>query len=367
MSQHPAGTLAPDVRRTVRLAMIARVLAAAGLAAAGLAACGGGGGASTGGDGLQTRPAGYVGTDTGMPPAPYRGLRTLDPAASSLVGPRFGVRFGKAEVSRTYANRYRAAPGQEFLVLYSTGTPVLAPYPDGGGTFSLAVTVDGRTLPVASPNQVAGEGLVVSVPKGHHATLALTDDGRTQSLDVRTGTRGPDAVAPYYRNRGVTLASTVYAEDGHTNYHGTRDDTVVRVDFDTAGSVEPWVPGLGWASAGRGWLVLSTSKSTILSLPDDASKLDPLAWGARFTLDTGRTYTVSYQGGSSAARTYHQDGLVALENALLFDVPDTFTAGTLTIHPAGDLRLYDGGAAKSPPLPWSQPPPTRQIALNPAS
>jgi hypothetical protein len=65
------------------------------------------------------------------------------------------------------------------------------------------------------------EGLVVSVPEGGTATLRVTDEGRTQSYDLRAGERGPDAIAGYYRPQNVTIPSSLCC-----GVHGRMADVV---------------------------------------------------------------------------------------------------------------------------------------------
>ena len=208
-------------------------------------------------DSTPVRAAGYVSLTDAVP-------MTADGSAAQarLVGPHFDLEFTKIEATtENLAPAFRAAPGHEILLLHGDTTQQRPAYNAGSGdSVTASVVVDGATRPL---QYLPAYGLAVSVPQGHTATLQVTDDGRTQSLDVRTGKRGKDAIAGYYRPHELKWTDADYHDTGRATCTGPRGTTHFTTDMSTtfgqaAGSLEPWLPGAGWAKDGRVWLHLST-------------------------------------------------------------------------------------------------------------
>ncbi|WIV59227.1 hypothetical protein [Amycolatopsis nalaikhensis] len=256
------------------------------------------------------------------------------------------------EISTTSGIDYRAADGQEFLRLSATN-PASS---DGSAEGVTAQVVrDGAAHPVRLAELETG-GLVVSVPKGHTATLQVTDEGRTQSLDLRTGRRGADAIPGYYPKHALTWQRNDYSGSGKTAVGGCRQATTMLMTFglgETA--VEPWGPGLGWARPGRGWLPISyISALAPVTLPDYDSIKDmppPCAITMDFRWDLTRSVGVQTPEGEAApARVFSDNGA---GGTLVYDVPLSLTTATMVVHPAG---AYHDETGHDHPISWTTPP-----------
>lgn len=301
--------------------------------------------------GLVAEPADFVGNNAGIATT---GATTFKNGLGVLAGPHFGLRYSSLDVSRTLDLQYQAAPGHEFLVL-AADPATLADAPAPGDDVKAALVVDGRSRPVKFADLQSGSGLVVSVPLGHSAQLTVTDTGRPQTLDLRTGRRITE-IQGYYPERALNLGADKYAESGETSSGGCRRQTTMSIYFSGTGTaVLPWGPDGGWAKPGRAWLPVEyTMLINPTSVPDYDSVYDMPPSCARdlnFQLDLQRSFTVEYDGGSSAP-------VKADTRMLLFDVPLTMAGGALVVNPVG---TYDDGSPH--PVVWSQPPPAGRITL----
>lgn len=304
----------------------------------------------SGGDSdLPVKPADFIGVGW----APDTASHQLDPELAYLSGPHFTVVFSSLEISDTAGIDYRAADGHEFLEL-AHGSPVTYDPPD---SVTAKIVVDSRAHAV-DLTEMTARGLVVSVQKGHTATLRVTDEGRTQSIDLRTTRRGHDAIPGYYPQVTLTWQNGEYSEIGKTSSGGCRRQTNLIVSFDAKESaVLPWEPELGWAKPGRAWLPVSyTQTMTPITLPDydSISDLSPTcATELNFTWDI--VGSVGLQTAAGELKPISNAG-----STLVFDVPISLKATTLAVHPVG---TYENGDGHGYPVTWSEAPPTGQIAL----
>ena len=301
--------------------------------------------------GLEAKPADFISTNPGTPTS---GEKSFGSGLGSLVGPHFALRFAEHDVGRTLDLQYEAAPGHEFLLLRAEPA-TLADVPQPGDDVTGAVVVDGKSHPVKLKDIQAG-GLVVSVPTGQTAQLKITDTGRTQTLDLRTGKRGSDEIQGYYPEWAMNLSPDSYADSGKTSSGGCRRSTNVQISFiGTGTAVLPWGPDVGWAKPGRAWLPVQYSLLVNpVSVPDYHSPFEippSCLVDLNFQLDLQQTFTVEYDGGSAAP-------VKVDSGTLLFDVPITMTGGTLVVHPTG---TYNDGATH--PVVWSEPPSDGRITL----
>lgn len=236
-----------------------RVTAAVGALAVGVAACSGGGGtegsatpsASATVAGTTVAPADF-GSYGGPAPGVYPGSRTLSVKEASLVGPHFAVRFDRVSFTRKLNHMQamnfihdggmnmgmdmgmdmdggasdhdhhsggmgmehhgggvlKAASGYEFMILHTVTalpdlSPVLPAYkknnaPEDKVAGEIRVGEKTVRLPGIVRDLTSDHNVLVSVPVGGDPVLAITDEGRTQSLNLRTGHRMGDAVSAYY-------------------------------------------------------------------------------------------------------------------------------------------------------------------------
>ncbi|AZM48050.1 hypothetical protein DMB38_21680 [Streptomyces sp. WAC 06738] len=175
--------------------------------------------------------------------------------------------------------------------------------------------------------------LVANVPKGAPVDLVLIEEGRTQSLDLRTGRRGDDAVAELQRPvlagpreavRWTVTVRIAFAGEAAPRVDEKRLGWEARKadapDGETGSGLRlvPYSPGAGWAPEGKMWLELGG------------------VWGAeeewfRYDTDEKRSYAVEAADGT-AYRGRHYDGSFTV----VFLVPADFRSGTLRITPQGE-------------------------------
>jgi hypothetical protein len=266
-----------------------------------------------------------------------------------LVGPHFVVEFdaiGHATaLDETQARRWglpeaiRAASGHELLLAH-TRIPVRESGL-GPGRGSLA----GPVFQVRVAGQLHGlaEGLaalrtlVVSVPTGADALLAVEDSGRTQTLSLRTGRRGADAIAAYYtaRSRAFKLTSGVQVTEPEVTLPSAANNTAP-VDVDATVSLLPFTEPDGWATAGRA--TLRCDIVVVVQYPGLYAALD-LARSFSLTLPDGTR--LAPQSGTLSIRPAPGGGLQPAWGlaALAFDVPDTTVRGRLAVSPTGAFSM----------------------------
>lgn len=298
-------------------------------------------------------------------------VKMISKAAGLFAGPHFDWQFGLVQVTDlTPVSGYdgelaAAAPGDEFIAIYADPGTRAQFQAEPGDHLTAAVLVNGSARAVPKQVLTDFEGLVISVPKGATATLRVTDDGRTQSYDLRAGKRGPDAIGGYSRSQHVTPSG----DAGYTG-DGTCPDVLVpyigalpcsvHIDLlieNESFSLQPWLPVLGWAKNGRAWLLIGS----VTNLPD-APPITIAPGGGSFTLEATKTFTVRLPDGTSIGLVPQSAAAYGSSSStdgasLVFDVPASFTAGTLLIHPDGKLIVT------GQPGHWSQPPPVKPVPL----
>lgn len=296
-------------------------------------------------------------------------VRQLSKAAGTFAGPHFNWQFGLVQVTGTtpesgYSGHLeQAAPGHEFIAAYAQPGTTAQFRAEPDDRVTAVVVVNGTARAVPRDVLTNFKGLLVSVPKGLSATLRVTDDGRTQSYDLRAGKRGPDAIAGYYQRQELNISSN---DAGYTGT-GTCPDVPyilnvtlpcsVRIEFllDTDSfSLQPWLPALGWARNGRTWLLVTN----VTYLPDPAP-VTIAPGGGSFTPEASKTFTVRLPDGTSTGVMPQTAATFGTSQpaALAFSVPAGFTQGTLLVHPDGKLIVT------GEPSHWSTPPPVKRIPL----
>ena len=291
------------------------------------------------------------------------GARTLDPAVARLRGPHFAysvTAVGRvagpvpAEVAAGIGLDAGAAPaaGGELLLVdlaRTEGEPALLP----GQGEELGLEVAGRPVPVPPPGDLTGT-IAVSVPAGARPVLRITDAGRTQSLDLRTGRRGPDAVRAYYPvRRGAADTDGQQPTGLRLSGPGVagQTDRVASVQLDeTRAELLPHRVGSGWAKPGRAWLVLDTSfaygrRSAAGGSPPDTVTAPPSCFratgpdGSPVRL-TGAPVVLGDPAGAPSPGAVARGELVA-------DVPASLREVTVRFGFCGSIRTPDGAASYS--------------------
>lgn len=291
-------------------------------------------------------PVGAAGT-----PEARSGARVPARPALRLAGPAV------AEATGPLPQRLATALGLPVGAVPATGTELLVvelaedPTPvrtwgDRDG-FSLAVSTGADSRKVAVPGVDSRAGvLAVSVRIGGHPVLRVTDAGRTQSLDLVSGRRGPDAIAGYYptvAGHATTDSSrytTLRLNGAAVAQQDPADRTATLGLGDADITLEPWVAGLGWAKPGRAWLsvlpLVSYERAGMLSYEPDVVVVprscfrgtDDLRRAVPFA---GDPVTIGNVAGAESSGT-----------ELLSDVPVTLRQVTLVLTFCGSIRTTAG-------------------------
>jgi hypothetical protein len=166
----------------------------------------------------------------------------------------------------------RLAWGRKFLGYGSDLREVMtgSTVEDVGLDVELTVVADGQRVEVPEVGRLDGIGdpdhVYVGLPGGaDDVTLEVAYDGVTQTVDLTTQEVEPDRAAGLY---DVPLSGESEFGDGggHCPYPDREQGLEISFACGVLDSWQvPYVDGLGWAGAGRSWLVADAS-STLMSL-----------------------------------------------------------------------------------------------------
>lgn len=332
-----------------------------------LTACGGGKPATSASSpsasptptGPKTAPADYVA-------AVDQSDTTLMSSAVSdehnfVIGPKFMLETQYAgvvtEIPDTSAETLglpgalKPAAGHEFVVTtFSSSTTysqtVVAGGELPGGSPSTvdpdeAVVVDGKVHELST--SVSGGTLIVSVPTGHKAYLRLTQGGRSQSVDLRTGQRVSDSLTPYYPYQHMHRGKMA------DHWDGTAFPVGVRVAVTSVGGeLSPFAPKAGWAAKGKAWIYVDLRAVSVCSknAPDCEVKVPRRdfalvlpdgrtvrAKAGQASMTTAATSDVSYDPTNASSKGSGTFG---------FEVPAKTRKVTLSITFGGRVTLLKG-------------------------
>jgi hypothetical protein len=278
----------------------------------------------------QIFAADFTTLNGGDPPAGgplEQAKKILDPAQAQIIGPTYTARFdwtatvtsiGREDFTDLGLARPMVAPaGHEIFVAHlpeqqpeTLNIPTI--FKRGTG----AVLVDGKARPLGGDPPYGKQTLMVVTPVGASIQFAVTDQGRTQTLDLRTGRRGPDAIGLFYQPYGqhdVELKSgRPFSSSGDLSADG--DLRLV-----------PWTPKNGWAPDGRVWFIFVTSLIQITGYDRDS------------TMDSRRSFSVVSGGktyfAQAAALPLFTAGTTGWGTIIAFAVPPTLRTGTLRMTP----------------------------------
>jgi hypothetical protein len=182
---------------------------------------------------------------------PDYAVRLAEVGAADHLEPAVVTQFGKMQsatgVPRDAAGAIAAGAGREFLFVRLTEVPGVKREPSPKVKARLRIGDQARPVEgLVAPGTV----VVALVPIGAPVTLVVADEGRDQSVDVRTGAVGPDAVAAYLKPR--PFAETTYSVFGQLS----GDAMPTKVDITVSAALEPYDHRLNgtWAPAGHTWL-----------------------------------------------------------------------------------------------------------------
>ncbi|MEV6965576.1 hypothetical protein AB0M47_10695 [Hamadaea sp. NPDC051192] len=251
----------------------------------------------------------------------------LTPADAAIIGPEYAVAFDwTATVSRIdeddatrmgLPGAIAAPSGAEFFLVH-VAQPSPRPVGKSGAlTPATQVVVAGQARPLSVRFGRNGV-LVISAPTGAPVLLKMTDKGRTQTLDLRTGKRGSDANPLFY---------TRYAMKDFDVRTNIRPPEPGRIGMSGSLALLPWTEDRGWAPSGKAWLHFEGSLYQLLADTDGP-----------VTLDLSRSITVMAGGKAYPAPAEKRQLSEALNNtptseSLDIEVPVGFRTGVLRLKP----------------------------------
>ncbi len=246
---------------------------------------------------------------------------------AAIIGPEYAAAFDwTATASRIDAeDAIRmgltgaiAAPSGAELFLVHVAHPLPRPVGKAGVlTPATHVVVGGQAR--SSAVRFGRDGiLIVCVPTGAPVLLKMTDKGRTQTLDLRTGKRGADANPLFY---------TRYAMKDFGVRTNIRPPDPGRIDLSGKLALLPWTEEHGWAPAGKAWLHFEGFLTQVLADTDGP-----------VTMDLSRSITVTVGGKAypaSAEKRLLADTvtMTSAPEPLDIAVPVGFRIGTLRLDP----------------------------------
>jgi len=324
------------------------------------------------------------------PPAVGMRVRDFDGEAD-LRGPHFTIAVDWVATGRAIEelslpmvpalDARRAPDGAELFIVAvdgESGGQGQWNVPDGESAPPVELVVDGKatpltTVPVPAQDAVApipqsGVLVVASVPVKAPVTLRVTDAERTQTVDLRAGKRGKDAIPGYYQpySQEISFDTSLPAHftAGGGSYPTTLQVTS-RGGTDIAAPyvlLAPWTPSGGWAADGRAWLVVPqpvVETPIVSGVP-----------GLRYAVTEPEVFKVQLPDGTEIAET---GGTREISTPLghisgggddlVFDVPATFVTGTfrMLLASAPAVAMFSDGDY---PARFSAPPPPFELAID---
>ncbi|GAB2588412.1 hypothetical protein Aab01nite_43160 [Paractinoplanes abujensis] len=328
-------------------------MAAALAALAGLtAACSAGAAENTGtGPGGSAETLGLYSSGGAAAPVTQLGLPATELKDAYLVSPHQTIAFARWAVVPELTSDQLTAAGLE--IRGRDSFPVADQQlraPEGHELFIVDAENPG-TIPVSQKDQMTKVGfalvvggqrrdlgnslfsyhlrdaLLAVVPAGAEVRLDLTDEGRTQSLDLRTGRRINAAAAFYPVREGSAGPSERW------RYRGS---TYTSISASLHAKLSPWTEEKGWAPAGRAWL---TGKVTItvssIKLPDTSKAVRT---PAAIQVDLGRDLRLS--GSGVPARLWPAGTTVLAADPLAPGIPEEATSRAFTVSVPEKLTKF---------------------------
>lgn len=248
------------------------------------------------------------------------GMRELSGADADLRGPHFTIDIDwiaigpmikrKVTPSVPELTARRAADGQELVLVAVSSQETKGQFPPAAGKTPVAeLVVDSkktplRTLPLPQQDDVValpadGTLIVASVSRGSEVHLVVTDEGKPQAVDLRTGKRwkalkGYDGQTAQKLSFSTDVPLT-FAGGGGVSLHV--QDHAMAEFTEKAAMLAPWTPEQGWATDGHVWLVIPRPVLATPLLMDMS--------GLRLTIDDAAVFSVD--GRPEIGGTYTRD------------------------------------------------------------
>lgn len=227
----------------------------------------------------------------------------------------------------------RAGEGREFLVVYVTQPDPELVQSIGGGTAEVIVEGAARSLDRV-PHDL--EVLVVNVPAGEDATLAVSDAGETRSISLRTGRvteGGGDSPADELGGDSVSLEDWVEVSGV------TEPGYVERLLVTVGARPYSYLDEYGRAEPGRMWLEVGF-ELTIGGQVYEQAELQ-LDLPASLTLQSGRGDPIRIPADADPqVDSTTVPGVVLIEWSGVIEVPDSLRIIEVSYYTQG--RFSDG-------------------------
>jgi hypothetical protein len=279
------------------------------------------------------------------------GATTVDPKTSVLIGPHSFLQLDAVARTRHLTSDQAAALGLGIGLPWraSSGHELILAHMPATGTGGVHAGLPGYTgdsqssakaeLVVGSqvrhfPDALAGnETIVASVPTGSPVVLRMTDGGRPQDLDLRTGKRTRSASPLYYPIRSANL----HGNGPTTGFNTPSGEAAASIGFNDA-ALEPYVNGKGWAPKGRAWLIVAAGVSMSSNYA-----FSPQMSGTTLTLPDGTTVSCHPATDPSVPA-----GVGYADVDLNFNVPAGTRSGTLDSRLTGVVGDSTGKQVGTP-------------------
>lgn len=275
----------------------------------------------------KSAPSGSGGLKVPQPPPATKDVlttATLGPTAqpqtlqnARIVGKDSGVRLEAAGVIARYGSGddARSAPPGEKLIAFQV-SPTEGDVTDAG-TAQPQVVVPGTAARTVPDTTGGDEWVILAAPASATPLLQLTDGGYKQTLTLPDGKPGANNLAVLARAHRTQVLAFKRSVPIHLSEAGNSADTPWHASA-TFASLDYWIPGHEAQHA-------RDPQSAVLSVL--LSYTDPDQPGKTFGFDPAMLQLKVPGGGTLHARN------VATGNHIfdVFDVPATFTGGTVEI------------------------------------
>jgi hypothetical protein len=268
----------------------------------------------------------------------------LDPHSSILIGPHSSIQLDQVAQTSALSEAqsqnlfpphdlylfppFVAALGHELVLAHlvktpdeGVGQPMLPLDHDEPRDSGPMLVVDGKQRKLY-PGLQNNSTVVVSVPTGAPVLLRMTDGGRPQDIDLRTGKR-VNGVPEYYPVLSADLANLAglmaVGPDDSAYPLGAGPGIV---------QLEPYADSLGWAQPGRSWLVVWIRIGMNLFPYDFAAASDDVV----LKLSDGSTPTPRETG---TGPPYSSMAVRSTAVWALYDLPSSVRSGTVIFHLSG--------------------------------
>ncbi|MBL7255344.1 hypothetical protein [Paractinoplanes lichenicola] len=241
-----------------------------------------------------------------------------------------GLEIKDADGFQVADQALRAPEGHELFIVDADNPDVIPmSQKDALKKVSFALVVGGKSRDLGNSLSAYNlrDALLAVVPAGAEVRLDLTDEGRTQSLDLRTGKRAV-AVAAFYPLR--------QASAGPSERWRYRGSTYTSIIASLNARLSPWTEEKGWAPAGRAWLTGKVSVSVgSLELPLTSKSVRT---PATIQVDLGRDLRLS--GSGMPARLWPAGTTVFAADPLAPGLPEEATSRAFTVSVPEKLTKF---------------------------